>query len=129
MSNQCGVVDEDGCKLYDILCCINRKQKERGNKRESQMNQVRCMLCALTLRLSFQKQNTNRCCCLGPCKQHQSHLKNYIVAAERKNGGNVLKTTELGKFTVSDMGLAFSCNVRIVKGKDTDPSDVTGILA
>jgi hypothetical protein len=24
--SQCGVVDEGGCKLYEILCCINSKQ-------------------------------------------------------------------------------------------------------
>jgi hypothetical protein len=71
--------------------------------------------CSLVIVFAFRKRNTNRCCYLGPCKQHQSHLKNYIVEAEQKNGGNVLKTTELGKFTVSDMVLAFSCNVRIVK--------------
>ena len=85
--------------------------------------------CQLVTEFVFRKQNKNRCCYLWPFKQHQSHQKNYIVAAERKNGGNVLKTTELGKFTVSDMVLAFSCNVRIVNGKDTDPSDITGILA
>jgi len=84
--------------------------------------------CPLATVFAFQKRNTNRCCYLEPCKQQQSHLKNYIVAAERKNGGDVLKTTELEKFTLSDAVLAFSCNVRIVKGKDTDPSDVTGIL-
>jgi hypothetical protein len=49
--SQCGVVVEDGCKLYDILFCINSKQKERGNKREKQMNQVCFMLCTLTVRL------------------------------------------------------------------------------
>jgi hypothetical protein len=85
--------------------------------------------CPLVIEFAFQKQYTSRCCYLWSCKQHQSYPKNYIVAAERKDGGNVLKTTELGKFTVSDMVLAFSCNVRVVKGKDTDPSDATGIIA
>ena len=27
VSSECGVLDEDGCELYDILCCINNKQK------------------------------------------------------------------------------------------------------
>jgi len=27
VSSQCGMVDEDGCKLYDILYCINSKLK------------------------------------------------------------------------------------------------------
>jgi hypothetical protein len=128
-------VDEDGRKLYGILCCTNGKQKaerawkQKGEADESNMLYVMYTDCPPVIVFAFRKQNTNRCCYSGPCKQHQSHLKIYIVAAERKNGGNVLKTTKLGKFAVSDVVLAFSCNVRIVKGKDTDPSDVTGILA
>jgi len=41
--SQCGVVDEDGCKLYDSLCCINSKQKaerlwkQKGESDESSM--------------------------------------------------------------------------------------------
>jgi hypothetical protein len=53
---QCGVVNEAS---YVVLIASGN-QKERGNKRESQMNQVCFMLCTLTVRLSFYLRFENK---------------------------------------------------------------------
>jgi hypothetical protein len=43
-----------------VVLIASRKQKELGNKRERQMNQVQFMLCALTARLSLYLRSENK---------------------------------------------------------------------
>jgi len=43
-----------------IVLIASRKQKERGNKLERQINQVSFMLCALTDRLSLYLRSENK---------------------------------------------------------------------